>query len=249
MAEAMPPSPTAPPTNLLDGAALFLDFDGTLVELASTPDGVVVDLQLVLLLDRLSKHLNGRLAIISGRPVAGLRDLLPISVTAVGSHGMEFGNVDGTIDIQVRPEGLEATLLDMRQLAAACPGVIVEDKPLGAALHYRQAPQAEEACTTLATELAEKHCLHLQPGKLMIEVRAPGGDKGTAIERLMREPDMLGARPVFMGDDLTDEAGFAAADKLGGAGILIGPERSTRARYRLAGVKHARSWLDEATRD
>lgn len=246
MAEATPPSPVAPPTDLLDGAALFLDFDGTLVELASTPEGVSVDARLASLLERLSLELQGRVAIISGRPVATLRDLLPMSMLMVGSHGMEFGSPEGAIDIAVRPQALDAILSDMHDLAAGCPGVIVEDKPLGAALHYRQSPQAEEVCTALATSLAERHGLHLQPGKLMIEVRAQGGDKGTAIERLMREPDMRGARPIFMGDDLTDEPGFAAAARLGGTGILVGPDRDTAAKYRLQDVEATIAWLEEA---
>lgn len=248
MAEATTVSPTAPPPDLLRGAALFLDFDGTLVELARTPDAVMVDERLARLLKVLSQRLDGRVAIVSGRPVAALRELLPLPLLAVGSHDMEFGAIEGAIEVAVRPAALADVLERMRTLAAKRPGVIVEDKPLGAALHYRQLPQAEAACSELASALAAEHGLHLQPGKLMIEVRAPGGDKGTAIERLMREPAMRGARPVFMGDDLTDEPGFAASARLEGAGILIGDERPTEARYRLACVEAAIEWLEAATR-
>ena len=247
MAEATNHSPAAPPLDLLTGAALFLDFDGTLVELAPTPDGVSVSPRLTRLLDRLTRILEGRVAIVSGRPVALLRKLLPIPMLTVGSHGMEFGARDGAIDIAVRPEALDMILSEMHELAAGCPGVIVENKPLGAALHYRQSPHAEQACVDLARALADRHDLHLQPGKLMIEVRAPGGDKGTAIERLMREPDMRGAIPLFMGDDLTDEPGFAAAAGLGGAGILVGAERPTEAQYRLESVAEALAWLEKAS--
>jgi trehalose 6-phosphate phosphatase len=134
----------------------------------------------------------------------------------------------------------------MERLASERAGLIVEDKPLGAALHYRQTPEAEAACVELASALAEEHGLHLQPGKMMVEVRTPGGDKGSAIERLMREPDLQGARPIFMGDDVTDEPGFAAAAGLGGAGILVGDERPTAALYRLDGVASALAWLEAA---
>ena len=246
MAEATTVSPAAPPLDLLRGAALFLDFDGTLVELAPTPDAVMIDDRLARLLTLLSQRLGRRVAIISGRPVAALRELLPLPLFAVGSHGMEFGAADGPIDMAARPDVLADVLERMRRLAAQCPGVIVEDKPLGAALHYRQAPQAEAACRAVASALAAEHELQLQPGKMMIEVRASGGDKGTAIERLMREPELRGARPVFMGDDLTDEPGFAAAARLGGTGILIGDERPTEARFRLQDVDAAIAWLEAA---
>lgn len=247
MVEAKPPSPpTAPPPGLLRDAALFLDFDGTLVELARTPDAVGVDDRLARILTLLSQKLDGRVAIVSGRPVAALRQLMPMPMLTVGSHGMEFGAVDGTIDIPVRPRALAEILARMDEFAERCPGVIVEDKPLGVALHYRQVPDAEAMCLDLAEALAEQHELHLQPGKLMIEVRAPGGDKGSAIERLMREPEMHGARPVFMGDDLTDEPGFAAVARLGGAGILVGAERATEATYRLPDVSSALAWLEAA---
>lgn len=244
MAPATSPSPAQPPEDLLDGAALFLDFDGTLVELAPTPDGVRVGNRLVVLLTRLAERLDGRLAIVSGRPVAVLRQFLPQALHLAGSHGMEFCAPDGAIDIPMRPAAFADIVERMQQLAQASAGVIVEDKPLGAALHYRQVPAAEAACIALAEALADEHGLELQPGKLMIEVRTPGGDKGSAIERLMREPHIAGARPVFMGDDLTDEPGFAAAARLGGAGILVGPQRPTEARYRLDSVAETLAWLE-----
>jgi trehalose 6-phosphate phosphatase len=244
MADATLPSSAAPPPGLLAGAALFLDFDGTLVELAPTPGAVHVDERLTRLLTTLSQRLDGRLAIVSGRPVETLRELLPPALLIVGSHGLEFGTPDGAIDLPLRPSAFAVIVEHMARLAAEHPGLVVEDKPLGAALHYRQLPEAEAACLELAAALAEEHDLHLQPGKMMIEVRAPGGDKGSAIERLMREPDMQGARPVFMGDDLTDEPGFEAAAKLGGAGILVGPVRPTQAQYRLESVAAAIAWLE-----
>lgn len=236
-----------PPADLLRGGSLFLDFDGTLVEIAQSPDAVRVDARLTEIVRRLRERLGGRFAVISGRPAGQIRELLAADVIVVGSHGMEFAAKDGKGGSSKRPAALVTVLKAMRDLASPHRGLIVEDKPLGVALHYRQCPALEAECVGLATELAAGHGLHLQPGKMMVEVRAPGGDKGTAIHTLMREPDMAGTRPVFMGDDFTDEPGFVAAADLGGAGILVGELRETAARYRLEGVEAALAWLEAAS--
>jgi trehalose 6-phosphate phosphatase len=235
---------TRPTVDLLDHGSLFLDFDGTLVEIADRPDAVRVVPQLNDLMRRLFAQLDGRVAIISGRPVAQVREFLRTDLIVVGSHGMEFLDSKGALKPVQRPGALEAVLAAMDELANRYEGVAVEDKPLGVALHFRLCPEAESDCLNLATALAHEHRLHLQHGKMMIEVRATGGDKGTAIHALMREPEMVGTRPVFMGDDLTDEPGFAAAAELGGAGILVGDRRETAARYRLDGVEAAIAWLE-----
>lgn len=236
-----------PPAGLLQGAALFLDFDGTLVEIAETPDAVTVDARLGGILRRLGERLNGRLAVITGRAAGQIQRLVPLDLLVVGSHGVEFVGKDGLGRTPRRPQELDVVLEAMRNLAKQQPGLIVEEKPLGAVLHFRQCASAEEECVGLATRLAAHHGLHLQRGKMMIEVRASGGDKGTAIRTLMREPPMAGTRPVFMGDDLTDEPGFVAAAELGGTGILVGEERETAAGYRLDGVEAALAWLEAAT--
>jgi trehalose 6-phosphate phosphatase len=238
--------PSAPPADLLDGASLFLDFDGTLVEIAERPDAVTVDARLRAVVHRLRGLLEGRVAVITGRAAGQVHALLGADLVVVGSHGMEFVAPDGARRGPERPVALDAVLAEMRALAARHAGVAVEDKPLGAALHFRQRPAAGAACERLAAELAGRHGLHLQPGKMMVEVRAGGGDKGTAIRALMREPGMAGTRPVFMGDDQTDEPGFAAAAALGGAGVLVGEPRATAARYRLAGVAATLAWLEAA---
>lgn len=240
-----PPGP--PPVDLLDGASLFLDFDGTLVEIAERPDAVAVDARLQALLGGLIDRLDGRVALISGRPAGEIVALFGEAlVNVVGSHGMEYRWADGRDAPFERPAGLDEVLEAMRRLADAHPGVLVEEKPLGVALHFRQAPDTEAACHTLAEALAQVHQLHLQPGKMMVEVRARGGDKGSAIRTLMSEPKLAPTRPLFMGDDHTDEPGFTAAQALGGAGILVGPERPTAARYRLDGVAATLSWLETA---
>lgn len=244
----MPDTPLpAPPAGLLDGASLFLDFDGTLVELAERPDAVAVDDRLHALMRRLAQRLDGRVAIVSGRPAGQVHALFGNDgMTVVGSHGMEFRWHDGRVRVADRPEGLAQALVAMHALADRTPGMLVEDKPLGAALHFRMAPAAEADAQALASDLAARHNLHLQPGKMMVEVRAAGGDKGAAIRTLMSEPELASTRPLFMGDDHTDEAGFEAAAALGGAGILIGAARPTNATYRLNDVQATLAWLEAA---
>lgn len=239
----------APPPDLLRGASLFLDFDGTLVDLAGRPDAIIVGDRLPAILARLFDRLSGRLAIVSGRSAAQVREFLGASgMTVVGSHGLEFLFADGRVIADDAPAALASVREEMARLARQWQHVLVEDKPLGAVLHYRLRPEAEDSCTALARDLAERHGLHLQTGKMMIEVRAAGGDKGSAIRRLMDEPAMRGTRPVFIGDDDTDEPGFVLAEALGGAGVLVGSERPTAARYRLPSANAVLDWLEEAAK-
>lgn len=240
MSDTLPP----PPADLLLNASLFLDFDGTLVEIAATPDAVEVSVSLRQLLRDLHQRLDGRVAIVSGRSVAEIAALLePVTLTVAGSHGLEIAAAGEPPVVPERTEGVDAALAALNDFARDRPGVLVEDKPFGVGLHYRQAPEQEADARALAATLADRHDLHLQLGKMVAELRLPGGDKGSALKALMAEPGRAATRPVFMGDDVTDEAAFAAACELGGAGILIGPARDTRARYRLDDVPAARAWL------
>ena len=236
-----------PPLSLLDGAALFLDFDGTLVELASTPDAIRVSPTLAPLLKRLHARLGGRLALISGRAISDLERHLECAGLAVsGSHGLELRLRDG----QVTRRGGDHDLTEARErlngLASSAPGLLVEEKPYGIALHYRQAPEEEERVSDLMSELARDGGLALQQGKMVIELRPPGADKGDAVRAFMAEPDFAGARPIFVGDDMTDEHAFAAAAEMGGAGVLVGPPRATAAQWRLPDVPAVIDWLSAA---
>ena len=236
-----------PPIGLLSGASLFLDFDGTLVDLAPTPNSIQVDGALTSLLERLGDRLDGRLAIVSGRAVRDVRSYLhPVGLAVAGSHGLEHARhgCDPT-DVE-RPETLDRVIDELRLLEAAHPGVLIEEKLLGVALHYRQAPHAEEVCRSAADHAAEATGLEVQPGKLVFELKPAGADKGRALYRFMEQPPFAGTRPIFLGDDLTDEHGFEAARELGGAGVLVGDERRTAALYRLPGVSAVKRWLDAA---
>lgn len=244
MPEHPPPLPI-PPLNLLDGASLMLDFDGTLVEIASRPDLVVVDPALVTLLRRLSQRLDGRIALVSGRPLRELSAFFGAdSFAMAGSHGLEMRWPDGRAWSPPPPAGLRALEADARSLASRNPGVLVEMKPYGLALHYRQAPQAAQACHDLARRVASRDDLTLQTGKMVVELRARGADKGVAVETLMQTSSISTGRPVAVGDDDTDEAAFAAAQRLSGVGVLVGDMRPTAASYRLQSVSHALRWLD-----
>lgn len=230
-------------------ASLLLDFDGTLVDLVDRPDAVVADLPLKALLDRLAGTFEGRIALVSGRSIAQLFGFFGNALTRfgfVGSHGAEI-QVGVQRVAPVRPAALDAVERAMRSAFGQEEGIIVEPKSLGVALHYRLAPMAEAKVRNLASELAEASGLMIQEGKMMIELRASGHDKGTGIVDLMAHAPFFGTRPIFIGDDLTDEAGFAAAERLGGFGVLVGAERPTAARYRLGDVAAVRHWLGEAT--
>lgn len=238
-----------PPLDLLHGAALFLDLDGTLLDLIDRPDEVAADDELVALLARLGVTLEGRLAVVSGRSLAQLDRILGAAAAELalsGSHGSEQ-RWQGVEAHPHRPASLNEAAERMRPLAAELDGVLVEEKSFGVALHYRMAPHAEERACALVETLAREFGLLVQQGKMMVELRVPGGDKGKAIAALMRQPTMRGSVPVFAGDDLTDEPGFEIAAELGGCGILVGPDRPSAARYRLNGPAELRNWLSRAS--
>jgi len=233
-----------PPAAILSDASLFLDLDGTILELADTPSSVDAGAHVQDLLELATRKLKGRVAIISGRSAANVRELLPgIGVSIGGSHGHELHWADGRNNAPARAPGLDTAITEMRDLQASTAGVLVEEKPFGVALHYRLAPHAEEACTMLARRLAEETGLPLQPGKMVQELKSSTANKGDAVAAFMAEPPMDAGKPIFIGDDLNDEPGFAAARRLGGTAILVGPERATAAEWRLPDVASLRSWL------
>jgi trehalose 6-phosphate phosphatase len=235
-----------PPIDLMVNASLFLDFDGTLVEIAVRPEFVHVGQRLRQLMAQLHTKLSGRLAIISGRSVENIRALFPDAPFVVaGSHGAEL-SVGETV-YRAEPLRLDGVALRLLQgLRERHPGILIEIKPLGLALHYRQAPQAKEDCYRFASDLAARTGLAMQPGKKVIELKLADHDKGTALLALMRQPPLCDGHPLFIGDDETDEVGFRAAAALGGAGVLVGEVRSTAALFRLANVERTLTWLEIA---
>jgi trehalose 6-phosphate phosphatase len=197
------------------------------------------------MLGALHDRLEGRLAVISGRSVDQIDTILgPVArgLAVAGSHGLEF-RWDGEIARPQRPDELDIAAARLRPYVEDHPGLLLEEKTLGVALHYRMKPWMERRAQALARQLADELALCLQPGKMMVELRPAGGDKGTAVERLMGHAPMTGTIPVFAGDDLTDEPGFAAARRLGGHGILVGPARPTAADHVLPSPAALREWF------
>ena len=242
----LPPPPARNP-----GDALFLDFDGTLVELAARPDSVRVDAELGALLDRIADDHQGAVALVSGRSIAQLDAILGERgrvLTLAGSHGGERRAPGKGLEGEARPSSLDTVAAHFRERFGARADMIIEEKSLGVTLHYRLDPDMADAALTEARALADTHGLRLQHGKMMVELRTDGHDKGSAIRALSLLPPFAGRAPVFLGDDVTDEAGFAACAALGGHGILVGDRRATAARHHLSDVAAVRRWLAGARR-
>lgn len=229
----------------LERAALFLDFDGTLVPIADRPDAVKVGEATIALLDRLMEHTAGALAVVSGRPVATLQKLLaPATPALAGSHGLELKLPDGELVRQPVDEiGLERAVDLLREFSAGDRRLIVEEKPASVALHFRQAPEMQVDCEALAQKIVrERRSLHLLKGKMVVEIKAARGDKGAAVEELMKLKPFEGRLPVFAGDDITDETAFKAVQRRDGITIKVG-DGETAARYRAADIAQLHDWL------
>lgn len=241
-----------PPFDLLAGASLFIDFDGTLVELIDRPEEVVVDEALHDLLGRIGVALSGRVAIVSGRSIDQIDHFLGDNARLMavgGSHGVERRMLGGRLSLPATQPDFAPAAAALGDFAALHPGTIVEHKRYGLALHYRMAPDVEEKARRLMGSLAEMFSFGLQTGKMMVELKIAGGNKGQAVTAFIGEPSMAGTRPWFIGDDVTDEDGFRAAQTLGGGGILVGEPRETVATYSLPNVEAVRAWLTEAITD
>lgn len=216
----------------LDGA-VFLDFDGTLVDLAETPDTVVVAPGLVQVLASLGERLQGRLAIVSGRPIAQIDAMLaPLKLPVAGVHGAERRDYNGQLHIATAPS-LDAAQLILRALVLAHDGLLLEEKRGALALHYRLAPGLREQCEqAMAAALAAAPGTVLLHGKMVLELKPAATNKGSAVAEFLQEAPFKGHKPVFVGDDTTDEAGIAYAQELGGIGVKVGAGPSA-ARCRL----------------
>ncbi|WP_265501561.1 trehalose-phosphatase [Paracoccus beibuensis] len=234
------------PPPLPADAALFLDFDGCLVEIAHRPDAVVVSEALRDRLVRLNDRLDGALALISGRDVADLRGhLVDFRGIVAGSHGSELSvGPDEIQTLHQAPFDAAALHAAARKLAAPHPAILVEEKPHGVAMHYRDTPSLQGFVEDAMHDLAARNPhLMLQPAKMALELRPGGVGKDTALAQLMQMPPFEGRVPVFAGDDTTDEPAMAEAQSRGGFAIKIG-EGPTAARHRLSDPAALAAWLD-----
>lgn len=243
------PGRRSPPPVLDEGCALFLDIDGTLLELAPTPNRVRVDAGIAALLPALAQRLDGAVALITGRSMADADSLFRgLSLPIAGQHGLERRAADGSLHRHLPSfAGLARLRRDLTKFVAQHDGLMLEDKGTTLALHYRQAPRlASHVHRTLrshlAAALATEAGWRLQPGKGVLEVKPDGRDKGTVILEYMEEPPFADRLPVFVGDDKTDEYGFIAVTVAGGWAVKVG-RGPTNANYRLPNVAAVRRWL------
>ncbi|MEF9926872.1 MAG: trehalose-phosphatase [Massilia sp.] len=226
--------------------ALFLDFDGTLVDIAPLPDQVIVTDMLHAALPLLQARLDGRLALVSGRPINELDKLLaPLTFPAAGVHGMERRGVDGVVR-RLTPPDFALVRQAAQGLAARHPDLWVEEKHGALALHFRQAPELQALCTdAMRVAVDASPGLLLMEGKMIVEVKSNAVSKGTAIRDFLADAPFAGYRPLFIGDDTTDEAGFAQVQSIGGIGLKVGPG-PTVAQCRIASAEQLRIVLSQA---
>ena len=224
--------------------AFFLDVDGTLLGFRSQPGEVIADPALLDLLEDLRIAASGAVALVSGRMIADLdRIVAPLVLPAAGVHGADIRFADG------RRASTGMTAMDpvrsrVETFVAGRPGLLLEDKGATLALHYRHAPERAEEIRVFLQGLRGVPGVVIQEGKLVAELKPAGCDKGTAILALLATPPFLSRQPLFVGDDLTDEHGFAAVNKMGGISVKVGPpDATTQAGFTIANPEATRALL------
>jgi trehalose 6-phosphate phosphatase len=242
------PRPGAPPAPSPDWA-YFLDVDGTLIDIADTPEAVHVDAALLELIARLQRASGGAVALVSGRALAFLDSRLgALRLPLAGQHGLERRDAEGRLWVHAAPPAAKAAIkAALAPVLARHAGLLLEDKGLTLALHYRLAPQLAAYAHRLMNRLAAAADagLEVQRGRRVAEIKPSGMDKGAAVAAFLAEPPFKGRRPVFIGDDRNDEHGFAVVNQLDGISIKVGKGASC-ARYRLPDVAAVRRWLGAA---
>jgi trehalose 6-phosphate phosphatase len=238
----MTPSPSLPSLQW----CVFLDVDGTLIEFTDSPLETRADPGLKALLSNVAERLGGALALVSGRSIEYLDGLFaPLRLPAAGLHGVERRKASGVmhgasfVDTQLDPA--RAVL---KALAIAHPGTLLEDKGRTIAVHFRMAPRSEpavlETVRAIAAQLGSNY--HIQGGNMMLELKPRGFTKASAIKAFMHEPPFSGRKPVFVGDDLTDQDGFRTVEDQGGISIAVGDR--VHGQFRLENPKAVRGWLE-----
>jgi trehalose 6-phosphate phosphatase len=232
-----------------EGWALFLDVDGTLLEVAETPELVYVPHDLKSLLSGLSTRLDGALALISGRTLADLDKLFsPLRFCASGVHGAERRDAAGRVlHPSVKLNRLAEARDELAGFVAAHPGLLLEDKMYAVAVHFRLVPHLEDAVRstvqTIVSRLGSDYVL--QAGKCVFEVRPGAWTKGTAIRMFLSQAPFLGRTPIFIGDDVTDEDAFSVVNEFDGISVRVGDSDNTKANFRLPSVAAVHDWLRE----
>jgi trehalose 6-phosphate phosphatase len=226
--------------------AFFLDLDGTLLEIEETPDAVGIGPDEKRLVETLVAVAGGAVAVISGRALARIDQILaPLVLPAAGQHGAERRDAKGVRHRHRFPANvLRPVAVGIRSFAAQHQGLVFEDKGASVALHYRKAPQLARAAQAAVRDAAGPlgEAVEVQDGKMVVELKPAGCDKGKAITQFMQEAPFAGRQPVFIGDDATDEYGFRVVNAMGGHTVKVG-EGPSVARWRLENPASTRAWL------
>ncbi|HSI41133.1 MAG TPA: trehalose-phosphatase [Xanthobacteraceae bacterium] len=228
--------------------ALFLDIDGTLIEHADHPEGVTIPQHLPDTLARLHGAFGGAVALVSGRTIDWMdRRLAPLRLPAAGQHGAEIRLAPDTPVVPIpEPKWRKPLESALQSEIGAWPGVFIEHKSLSLAVHFRAVPEHGDAVMQRVIELGLglDGSVEFLKGRFVIEVRTGGWHKGTAVATLMNTAVFAGRRPIFFGDDVTDEDGFRAARAAGGLAVAVGPRPTEQADFRIAEPAGVRAWLD-----
>lgn len=245
MNPAIPPSPPPLPST---GVALFLDLDGTLARIEPRPDDVGPEPERTRILQDVVRRLEGRVAVLTGRALGDADRILEQAIPAVAAvHGLERRLPDGATVSFLPSQKLPHAKMVLGPFVDSRKGLLLEDKGTSLAVHYRGAPEAEPQVHQLSSQLAASLGLTLQRGSMVYELRTPGPNKGDALRGFLSQAPFQGCMPVMVGDDLTDEDAFEAAEAVGGYGVLVGPPRRTHARYRLETVGDVLTWLEQGS--
>lgn len=235
----------APPPLDLSVHALFLDLDGTLVEIEARPEDVVAGGALRETLRALAQQMRGAVALLTGRTIESADAVLNGALESIaGLHGFEHRYNGATTHAEGDLSGIQAGLVTARSFHQT--GLLparIEDKRAGFALHYRDNPEAGPVVRNVAEMIAETHGLAIIEGKMVTELTLGVRNKGDALKTFMHEAPFRGRAPVALGDDVTDEDAFAAARESGGFGILVGSARESAATYRLNDAAAVSAWL------
>ena len=226
--------------------ALFLDVDGTLLEIQERPSDVVASADLKALLERLVPRFGGALSLVSGRSLAEIdRIFAPLGFNAAGAHGSELRLAGDKLAAESVAPMTAAVVARLAAFADTDKGLLLERKHGGVSLHYRGAPALEAGCRAAVeralAELGDDY--RLIAGKMVFEIAPRGHDKGEAVRTFLSHAPFKGRKPLFVGDDVTDEDGFRVANELGGTSICVGTKSETLARHALADVTAVRRWL------
>ena len=230
-----------------DALAVFCDVDGTLVDIADTPEGVHVPDALRATLDLARDRLSGAFALVTGRGLADADRLFEPSRYAIAAvHGLEIRTRPGEPAESYRPDAAFRAEIDrLAERFSDREGIIVEDKTYAIALHFRLAPKAEG---DILTELHRSRtrlgsAFQVLDGKKIAELKPLAANKGSALRHFMADPPFAGRRPVYFGDDTTDEHAFEAANELGGVSVRVGAHPDTRAQMVVDDRQILYTWL------